>query len=138
MAGPRGYPELGLWATIHKETGLFIGRCGLLPWEIEGQQEVEIAYLLDKLFWHHGLATEAAQGILEYGFEKLNLPRLICLMAPENNASQRVAQRVGLRLEGQVAGVVADNFPTLIYAIHKPYASRQGASESRVSETLSH
>ena len=121
MNGPRDHPELGLWATIHKETGMFIGRCGLLPWEIDGKQEVEIAYLLDKLFWHQGLATEAALGILEYGFDKLNLSRLICLMAPENSASQRVAQRVGMSLEGKVDGIAADNFLTLIYAINKPY-----------------
>jgi ribosomal-protein-alanine N-acetyltransferase len=118
--GPRDHPELGLWATIHKETGGLIGRCGLLPWEIDGAREVEIAYLLDKLFWHQGLATEAARGLLEYGFEKLRLSRLICMMAPENRASQRVAQRIGMRLEGKVDGIAADNFPTLIYAINKP------------------
>ena len=84
--GHPDHPELGLWATIHKETGIFIGRCGLLPWEINGKQEVEIAYLLDKLFWHKGLATEAAQGILEHGFANLKLSRLICLIAPENRA----------------------------------------------------
>lgn len=33
----------GLWATIHKETGAFIGRCGLLPWTIEQRAEVEVA-----------------------------------------------------------------------------------------------
>ena len=32
MHGHPRRPELGLWATIHKETGKFIGRCGLLPW----------------------------------------------------------------------------------------------------------
>ena len=32
MHGHPKHPELGLWATIHKETGKFIGRCGLLPW----------------------------------------------------------------------------------------------------------
>ena len=126
MNGHPDHPELGLWATIHKETSMFIGRCGLLPWEIDGKQEVEIAYLLDKLFWHKGLATEAAQGILEYGFEKLNLSRLICLMAPENSASQRVAQRVGMSLEGKVDGIAADNFPTLIYSINKPYTHNDG------------
>ena len=34
MNGHPRNPELGLWATIHKETGQFIGRCGLLPWTI--------------------------------------------------------------------------------------------------------
>ena len=110
------HPELGLWATIHKDTRQFIGRCGLLPWEIDGQLEVEIAYLLDKAYWHQGLATEAARGILKYGFEKLNLSRLICLIDPENTASQRVAERIGMRLERKVDGIDGDNFPTLIYA----------------------
>ena len=119
MNGHPKYPELGLWATIHKETGKFIGRCGLLPWEIDGKLEVEIAYLLDKSFWHQGLATEAAQGILKYGFEKLNLSRLICLIDPENISSQRVAERIGMTLERKVDGIAGDNYPTLIYSIHK-------------------
>ena len=36
LNGHPTHSELGLWATIHKETGKFIGRCGLLPWTIEG------------------------------------------------------------------------------------------------------
>ena len=119
MNGHPKYPELGLWATIYKESGKFIGRCGLLPWEIDGKLEIEIAYLLDKNFWHQGLATEAARGLMVYGFEKLNLTRLICLIDPDNIASQRVAERIGMRLERRVDGIAGDNFPTLIYAIEK-------------------
>lgn len=48
LNGHPRHPELGLWATILKETNQFIGRCGLLPWDIDGQAEVEVAYLLDK------------------------------------------------------------------------------------------
>jgi RimJ/RimL family protein N-acetyltransferase len=115
-----GYPEhseLGLWATIHKETSMFIGRCGLLPWEIDSKLEIEIAYLLNKDFWHQGFATEAAQGIMAYGFEKLHLTRLICMMHPDNVASQKVAERIGMKLESQVDGIAGDNFPTLLYVI---------------------
>ncbi|MDP1714398.1 MAG: GNAT family N-acetyltransferase [Anaerolineales bacterium] len=119
MNGHPRYPELGLWATIHKKTGRFIGRCGLLPWEIDDRLEVEIAYLLDESFWHQGLATEAVQGILKYGFEKLNLSRLICLIDPENIASQRVAEWIGMTLERKVDGIAGDNFPTLIYSINR-------------------
>ena len=93
------YPELGLWATIHKETNKFIGRCGLLPWEIDGQNEVEVAYLIDKAFWGQGLGTEAAQAVLNYGFEKLNLTRLICLIDEENLASKKVAEKIGMAFE---------------------------------------
>lgn len=111
------HPELGLWATVYKGTGKFIGRCGLLPWEIDGKLEVEVAYLLDKEFWHKGLATETAKGILNYGFETLHLKRLICLIDPGNIASQRVAQRIGMKLERRVDGIAGDNFPTYIYSI---------------------
>jgi RimJ/RimL family protein N-acetyltransferase len=119
MNGHPKYPELGLWATIHIETGRFIGRCGLLPWTIEGQEEVEVAYTLAQEYWGQGLATEAAKGILQYGFEKLNLSRLICLIDPENIASQRVAEKMGMTLEKRVDGIDGDNFPALIYSISK-------------------
>ena len=119
MNGHPRHPELGLWAVIHKETGKFIGRCGLLPWEIDGKLEIEIAYLLDKKFWHQGLATEAANGIMKYAFRKLHLSRLICLIDPDNIPSRRVAERIGMTLERKVDGIDGDNFPTLIYAIEK-------------------
>ncbi|MBI3242346.1 MAG: GNAT family N-acetyltransferase [Chloroflexi bacterium] len=117
MHGHPKYPELGLWATIHKETGKFIGRCGLLPWTIEGQQEVEVAYTLAQDYWGQGLTTEVARAIVEYGFERLRLSRLICLIEPENIASQRVAGKIGMTLEKKVDGINGDSLPTLIYSI---------------------
>jgi RimJ/RimL family protein N-acetyltransferase len=91
----------------------------LLPWEIDGELEIEVAYLLDKNFWHQGLATEAATGILKYAFDNLNLSRIICLIDPDNLASQKVAKRIGMTLERKVDGIAGDNFPTLIYSINQ-------------------
>ena len=76
-------------------------------------------YLLDKKFWGQGLATEAALAIVQYAFEQLNLSRLICLIDPDNAASINVAQRIGMHFEQKVDGIDGDNFPTLIYSIHK-------------------
>ena len=92
-------PDLGLWATIHKGTGRLIGRCGLLPWTIEGQEEVEVAYTIARDFWGQGLATEAAQGIVRHAFERLNITRLICVIEPENIASMKVAEKIGMTFE---------------------------------------
>ena len=114
MHGHPKYPELGLLATIHKETGKFIGRCGLLPWTIEGQREVEVAYTIAQEYWGQGLATEAAKAILQYGFKQLHLSRLICLIDPENIASQRVAEKIGMSVEKKVSGIDGTNLPTLI------------------------
>lgn len=99
MHGHPKHPELGLWATIHKESGKFIGRCGLLPWTIEGQYDVEVAYTIAEEYWSQGLGTEAAQAILNYGFEKLHLSRLICIIDPDNSASQSVAKKIGMSYE---------------------------------------
>lgn len=119
LNGHPRHPELGLWATIHKETGKFIGRCGLLPWTIEDKLEVEVAYMIDKAFWKKGLATEATRGIVRYAFDQLNLSRLICLMDPANIASQRVAEKAGMSFEKKVDGIDGDNFPTLVYSVNK-------------------
>ncbi len=110
-------PELGLWATVLTESGTFVGRCGLLPWTIDGRDEIELAYLLDKAYWGHGYATEAARGIVRYAFEELGLTRLISLVDPGNTASQRVAERVGMHLERRVGGIDGDGIPTWIYAL---------------------
>jgi RimJ/RimL family protein N-acetyltransferase len=99
MYGHPKHPELGLWATVHKETGKFIGRCGLLPWTIDGQYDVEVAYTIAEEYWGQGLGSEAAQAILQYGFEKLNLSRLICLIDPDNTGSQKVAEKIGMTFE---------------------------------------
>ncbi len=94
LEGHPEHPELGLWATIHKGTDQFIGRCGLLPWTIEKCAEVEVAYLLAREYWGQGLATEAARGIVRHGVEQLRLSRLICLIDPGNQASVRVARQL--------------------------------------------
>jgi len=116
LNGHPTHPELGLWATIHKQTGEFMGRCGLLPWTIEQRPEVEVAYLLAKTYWGQGLGTEAAQAILHYGFQQLHLSRLICLIDPGNQASSKVARKIGMTLEKELE---LDGEPTLIYSIHK-------------------
>jgi RimJ/RimL family protein N-acetyltransferase len=106
----------GMWATIHKETGKFIGRCGLCPLDIEGHEEIEVAYMFAKEYWGQGLATEAAQAILKYGFEQVGLSHLICVINPDNIASARVAEKISMKLEinGDVNGE-----PTLLYSIDK-------------------
>jgi RimJ/RimL family protein N-acetyltransferase len=116
LNGHPAHPELGLWATIHKETGQFIGRCGLLPWTIEGRAEVEVAYLLAKEYWRQGLGTEAARGILEYAFERLQLSRLICLIGRENLASIKVATNIGMTFEREVQD---EKGPFLLYSREK-------------------
>lgn len=117
MNGHPRHPELGLWATIHKPTGRFIGRCGLLPWTIDETLEVEVAYLLAQAYWGQGLATEAAAAIVDYAFQMLHLPRLIALIEPGNTASAKVAGKIGMVYEKEFT----DEYGlTCIYAVANP------------------
>jgi RimJ/RimL family protein N-acetyltransferase len=100
--GHPNHPELGLWATVERSSGTFLGRCGLLPWEIDGKQEVELAYLIDKSRWGEGFATEAAIAISGHARRVLGIQRLICLIMPGNVASIRVAQKAGMEFEREL------------------------------------
>ena len=113
--GQYGY---GLWATVLRETGAFVSRCGLLPWEIDGRTEVEVAYLLDKTYWRRGLATEAAAAIVDYAFETLAVERLICMVDPENAASRGVATKVGMTMLWD--DYVDEYGPAHVYAVQRP------------------
>src|SRR5690349_16849419 len=61
----------GLFATELSETGEFVGRTGLIPWELDGTVVWEVGYTLAKPFWGQGLATEAASFWKCYGFQTL-------------------------------------------------------------------
>lgn len=106
-------PRLGLWATIEKTTGLFVGRCGLLQWEIDGAVEIEIAYMIAKERWGEEFGSEAANGLVDYAFRSLGLPKVIALIDPEHEASIRTAKSAGLEFE---RATVMDGLLTSIYS----------------------
>jgi ribosomal-protein-alanine N-acetyltransferase len=107
----------GPWATVERETGLLIGRCGLMPQAIQGRQEVEIAYLIARARWGQGFATEAARAIRDHGFAQLGLPRMVSIIHRDNAASRKVAENAGLRPERMIQ---FSNYRCWLYAIARP------------------
>jgi RimJ/RimL family protein N-acetyltransferase len=93
---------LGFCAVVEKASGRVIGDCGLTKKEVEGRDEVELVYLFAADSWGKGYATEAASAMRDYALESLSLRRLIALIDPENAASARVAEKVGMRFEKEV------------------------------------
>ena len=89
----RGY---GMSALVLRESGAVIGFCGLV--HPGGQDEAEIKYALVRDHWGHGLATEAVGAMLAYGVQAFELSRVIATIYPENRASQRVLEKVGMRV----------------------------------------
>jgi len=97
----RGY---GLWAAEEKQSGALIGRIGL--YRPEGWPGLEVGWLVARERWGEGFATEGARVALDYAFTVLRAPRAISAIAPENAASIRVAEKLGLRFAEtrQIAG----------------------------------
>ena len=89
--------SFGNWATIEKETGSFIGLCGL-SW-LEDKSDVEVSYLFAKVAWGKGYATEIAEAIIKYGFENAGLKRIVALVYPQNAPSIHVIEKLGMKYE---------------------------------------
>mgnify|MGYP001459858089 CR=1 FL=1 len=87
----------GICAMIWKETGEMIGWSGLHPLEQTG--EIEVAYGMIKKFWGMGIGSESARAWLEYGFLKSGLSRIVAIAAPENKASWRIMEKLGMTRE---------------------------------------
>jgi RimJ/RimL family protein N-acetyltransferase len=92
----------GLWATVERATGRWIGRCGLLVHEIDGATETEVAYALIRDAWGRGYATEATAAIRDHAIGSLGRRRLISLIHHGNDASVNVATKLGMRFERDV------------------------------------
>ncbi len=98
----------GRWAVVDKADNQFIGLCGLNY--LDNTEEIEIGYLLAKPAWGKGIATEAAKACLRYGFEELQLEQIVAVAFPENIASRKVMEKLGmkyLKLKRLYEGIVA-------------------------------
>jgi len=91
-----------LWPLVEKETGRLVGHCGLLQKDVAGSSEIELIYILDPAVWGRGYATEIGQALIKYAFDRLGIKRLIALIEPDNQASERVAAKLGLLFEKEV------------------------------------
>lgn len=108
------------YAAIDKATGTLIGLMGLLNEDIDGDIQLGVGYILAKRYWGRGYATEGAGGWLGYAFDSLGAARVIADIRPENAASRRVAERLGLRIVGQhIKQVNGKQMLHLVYAIDK-------------------
>ena len=89
--------KLGKFPIFLRATGEFIGTCGMEPFDLAGQPEVELGYRLCLKFWGDGYAKEAATAILSYGLGDLRLARIMAFALPQNRASLRVLEKLGFQ-----------------------------------------
>ena len=89
----------GIFVVEERATGAFVGRVGPLhpPW----WPNFEIAWSLAPGARGKGYATEAARAAIGWSFETFPIDRIVSIIDPRNNASQRVAERLGERRTGE-------------------------------------
>ena len=91
---PTLYPDLGVWRATRRDTGAYIGWFAL---NYAGKStDIEVGYRLLPEVWGRGFATEGAKALVDYGFDDLDLDRIIGVTHPGNKASQRVLMKAGL------------------------------------------
>jgi [ribosomal protein S5]-alanine N-acetyltransferase len=104
-----------LWAVTDVQSATVMGDCGLILYAHEGP-EIELGFRLGKPYWGKGYATEAARAWVAHGFGLLGLDRIVAATHPENAASQRVLEKVGMRFERMD---VYDGERVRLYAIER-------------------
>jgi ribosomal-protein-alanine N-acetyltransferase len=87
--------NLGFCGVFEKKTGNFLGWCGV--WQLAETGEFEIGYAIARRFWNRGFAAEAAEALLRYAFENIKTDKITAVAQPENLASRRVMEKIGMK-----------------------------------------
>ena len=89
----------GRWAVHLKEDKEFIGWCGLKY--IPERDEIDLGYRFGQKFWGKGYATESAYACLQYGLNRLCMPRIVGRALVGNVGSIRVLEKIGMQYVGE-------------------------------------
>ena len=87
----------GLWAVVLKETGEFIGDCGITLQNIDGEMLPEIGYHINKKYWRRGFAKEAARAVRDWVFKNTKYDAIYSYMKYTNVGSYSTALANGMK-----------------------------------------
>ena len=88
----------GQWALFDQDSGELVGRAGLL--RPEGWPGLEVGWLVARAHWGRGFAPEAGRASLDWARDVLGADHVISLIEPHNENSARVAEKLGMTVEG--------------------------------------
>jgi [ribosomal protein S5]-alanine N-acetyltransferase len=131
----RSYREWGMgpWAMLLKASGALVGNCSFCRIGYDRAAETfeycgEVNYYVAPRYRGAGLATEALQAALKFGFSDLKLTRIQGRCSPGNLCSERVMQKAGLKFERMLAPSAEAPSQDKLYAITRELYSLLPAS----------
>ena len=90
----------GLYLASLRDGGTPIGICGLV--KRDNLADIDVGFAFLSQYWSQGYATESAAAVLGHGRERMQLPRIVAITAPDNHGSIAVLERIGLRFERMI------------------------------------
>lgn len=90
-----GYKRCKYFNWAIEIEGKMIGTCGFTAFDLKSNS-AEIGYVINRTFWHNGIAKEAARAVIEYGFSSLMLDIIKIRYMDENPRSAGVALSLGM------------------------------------------
>ena len=88
-----------VWAIVEKASGRVIGTIRMGEYRAQ-HGRASVGYALARPYWNRGLTTEALRAVLRFGFDVVGLNRIFAVCYPEDPASARVMENVGMTYEG--------------------------------------
>jgi ribosomal-protein-alanine N-acetyltransferase len=77
---------------------------GISLWIMDGQTKAELGWTINKRFFGNGYAPEAAKAMIDYAANALGIRHFIAQCDTENAPSQRVMEKLGMKLTGEYGG----------------------------------
>jgi ribosomal-protein-alanine N-acetyltransferase len=91
--------KIAPWGIEYKENGKFIGTIDFTSWQLKNYA-AEIGYVISQDYWGKGITTEAANEVIKFGFNNMDLVRIQAICIVENKGSARVMEKTGMSFEG--------------------------------------
>jgi ribosomal-protein-alanine N-acetyltransferase len=107
----------GIGVLCEKQKGSFTGFAGLLPCRYLNENDYEIGVALQEDTQRKGYATEIGLAQIAYGFKNLHIDRLLALTHPENTASLRAFEKLGMKFLQMIE--IDKRGPRCIYSIKR-------------------
>jgi ribosomal-protein-alanine N-acetyltransferase len=108
--------DFARWAIVLRNSGELVGDAGLTRTDVEGVEEVELGWVVRRDHGGRGIATEAGGAWRDHAFGRLGLERIVSMIRPENAASRRVAEKLGMSIEREAIWNEASH---LVYVLER-------------------